>query len=101
MLKKAPEEREAMVKQWKESGKTMAEWCRERRIPKTIFFCWTRKKKPKAKLCLARNHFTELKSEEPQTGIVIECRGVKIYVEKNFNPTLLTKCLRLIKGETC
>ena len=61
MIRRTREERDALVSQWRASGKKMVDWCREQQIPITTFCGWAyAKKAPKGHAVAARSDFTEL-----------------------------------------
>jgi transposase-like protein len=99
MLKRSREEKVALVKQWKESGKTMAAWCHEHLIPKTTLFSWVypKRKKNHESPSLTHSDFIELqKNEVVKTGVTIESQGIKIHLEKGFDSSTLEQCLKIL-----
>lgn len=102
MQKRTKVERGALVKQWKESGKSMAMWCKENRISKTTFFYWVQREKPKiTNAPLARSDFAELKNPIAEPALEIRCRGVHICLSNNFDPQALQKCLKVLRNFAC
>jgi transposase-like protein len=96
------EEKNAIIKQWRESGKSMGAWCRETNIlPETTLYGWIKPKKPKSSLRLSHKSFTELKSPSQETGIKIECAGVHIYLSRDFDALELKRCLKVLRGNLC
>jgi hypothetical protein len=102
MIKRTREEREALVKQWRESGKRMSTWCSEHKIPITTFCGWTYiKKASKRNKVIARDDFTELRNEASVAKVLIEWRGCKIHVDPQTASTVLEKCLPIIGRFSC
>ena len=87
----------------KSSGKTIAGWCRENNIHSRSFYHWRVKIFPKK---INRLNFLELKrplssSFENNNFIIIKYYGAEISIEKDFDITLLQKCLKAIQGTQC
>ena len=102
MTRRTWEEREALVRQWRESGKKMSDWCRERQIPITTFCGWAYPKRSlKRNKIIARSDFTELKNELPTAKVIIEWRGSKIHIEAETASVILEKCLPIIGRFSC
>ena len=97
MVRRTPQERSSLVKQWRESGKTMSAWCREHQIPITTFCGWAYKKASS----MTRGDFTELKEETSCTGVLIKWRGCKIHMDHHNAPLILEKCLSVIGRYQC
>jgi len=96
------EERETLVRQWRESGKKMSDWCRERQIPITTFCGWTyRKKRSHKNHIVSRSDFTELKNETRDPKVLIEWFGCKIYIDSQNASQILEKCLPIIGRLSC
>ena len=81
MLKMTREEKLKMVEEWKTSGKTIAEWCKEHHIHKNTFFGWTKYSRQSS---LDRKNFIELRSNKKRStpAIEIRCQGVCIIIRK-------------------
>lgn len=105
MITRSQKEREDLIKQWKESGKAMGTWCRENLIPESTFFYWINPRKPQGKAHtepqVDRSDFTELRNEESGTGIIIECQGIKISIEKHFDTLTLENFLKILMRQKC
>lgn len=87
------EEWKNKIQQQKTSGKSVSDWCRENQIKPKVFYYWRSKFFP---AILQRSSFTELTSSR-NTGIVIECGGVRICLEKHFDLTTLKHCLTALR----
>jgi hypothetical protein len=85
---------ETIIRKQRESGLTIARWCRENQVLASAFHYW------KGKLCIQfpidRRNFLEL-VDEKRTGIIIECANFRICVDSNFNSETLRQCLTLLR----
>jgi hypothetical protein len=94
---------EEKVRQQRESGLSITRWCRQNQIPSNTFRYWKDKLFPRAQL--TRSCFTELpvsrEIDSRETGISIEYRGVRIHIDKHFDPSTLKSCLSVLKGVPC
>jgi hypothetical protein len=93
------------LEEWKSSGLSTKQWCRDNGIPKPTFYYWRHKlipsnKPPAVKLHLASQHkFVELLDPEPTaSGISIECRGLTVQLAKGFHPESLMSCLQILRS---
>lgn len=93
--------------QWKErirlqqeSGQTIALWCREQQVNYDSFLYWKGRFSPASAGGVDRSSFKELLDLD-KTGITIEYQQIQIHLSKNFDPSVLMKCLRVLKGEAC
>jgi hypothetical protein len=94
------------VAEWKASGKSIAEWSKEKSIPYTTMRGWinrvenlNKKELPKVK---ALNGFVELKDKTlSSSGVTLEYQDVKIRLEPEFNAFVLKKCLACLRGMPC
>lgn len=104
---------EEVKQQWKErvlkqreSGLSMAAWCRNHNIAVHSLGYWRDKFFPK-NTELSRSDFCEIPSKNKVTGVLdkpglfLEYQGVRIYVEKAFEYSSLKQCLRAIKEAQC
>ena len=80
-----------------ESGQNQSQWCREQQINYDAFLYWKKRFNPAP---LNRSAFQELTSG-PETGVSIEYRGVRIHIDKCFDPTTLKSCLSALRGIEC
>jgi hypothetical protein len=102
MIRRTRQEREALVRQWRASGKTMTAWCSEQQIPVTTFCGWAYAKRAlKGNKMIARSDFTELKNEVPTAKVLIEWCGCKIHADPETASTILEKCLPIIGRFSC
>ncbi len=104
--------------EWKSSGKGVRAWCFENQIPVTTFYGW--KKRLEKEIChkdqttLTRytqqlktpQKFIELKDIKPlahpsDSGIVLECKGIKIHLLRQFDPQTLKQCVICLEGALC
>jgi hypothetical protein len=92
------EEWQQRLTQWETSGiVSAAEWCRKHQINVDQFYYW---KSRLTKKSLTPKDFVELPPTEAP-GIQLECNGVRIHLETNFDPILLVRCISLLKGSPC
>lgn len=102
MSKLIPEEKkqewEANIRNQLESGFSIKRWCRENNISEQAFHYWRGKLFPKPSL--SRSSFTEI-VDKGRTGIILECQGVQIRLERQFDPSILKRCLEVLKGLKC
>lgn len=92
--------REQVLKQ-KESGLSIAEWCRSRELKASVFYYWRDRLFPKELDGSAFLEIIEEKKEEKGVGITLEYRGAQIYLEKEFEPGVLKRCLEVLKEVLC
>ncbi len=88
---------EAKVQQQRASGLSINRWCREQQIRPSTFHYW--KEQVFVEAPLNREHFTEL--ADPKNAIVLEYQGIRICLEKNFDPVALKQCLLLLQELQC
>lgn len=104
---------EEIKQQWKErvlkqreSGLSAAAWCKNNNIAIHSLCYWRDKFFPK-KTDLSRSDFCEISSKDKMTGILnkpgffLEYHGVRIHIDKSFEHSALTKCLKAIKEAQC
>lgn len=102
MIRRTREERDALVSQWRASGKKMVDWCREQQIPITTFCGWAyAKKAPKGHAVAARSDFTELTGAGSLTRVRIEWRGCTIDADPHTARLILEKCLPIMGRYSC
>jgi hypothetical protein len=97
------------VLEWQASGKSVRAWCIENHIPVTTFYGWkarleklSDKSLAKSKAIKVKQEFVELKDHLPSsTGLILECEGVKIHLQANFNRAILRECLDCLRGNLC
>lgn len=88
------------IRQQRESGLSIEEWCRQNQITSHIFHYWKNRLMPKAEL--SRSCFTELSEDQGQsTGVTMEYKGVRILIDRSFDPATLRSCLAALRGIQC
>jgi hypothetical protein len=92
-----------LVLEWKASGKTSKAWCEENKIPINTLSGWKKRLK-KDELANApsecKTGFIELKNHElSESGIFLECKGIKIHLKSQFDPSVLKQCLNCLRGD--
>jgi hypothetical protein len=95
MLKKDLRENwERYLEQWKASGLTGSEWCRENNLTYCVFLYWKKK--------LNSSHpFVELKDSSTVSEIEVEFQGFLIRLSKNFDEQTFQKCVQTLKRTSC
>ena len=89
---------EEKIRQQRESGLSIERWCRQNQILPHTFHYWKDRLFPKPPL--TRSCFTEL-SPKQGTGICIEYHGIRIHIDKSFDPATLKSCMSALKGISC
>lgn len=91
--------------EWKErilaqqaSGLSATKWCHQNQVSLSSFFYWKDRFFPKQKLF--RSSFTEL-SHINGSGISLEYHGVRISLERDFDPLILKRCLFTLMELRC
>ena len=86
------------IRQQRESGLSIRQWCCQNQISLCSFYYWKDRLQPKPEL--TRSSFTEL-SIDQGSGISLECQGVRILIDKSFDPATLRNCLAALRGLPC
>ncbi len=76
-------ERELFLKEWKKSGKSVMGFCREKNIPPTTFYGWTKSQRKKKNKEIP---FVQVKSKPVQNcsiNVVIEKADLKVHIPFN------------------
>ena len=89
---------ETKIRQQRESGLSIDRWCRQNQVTSYSFHYWKNRLQPKTEL--TRSCFTELPIDQG-TGISIEYQGIRILIEKSFDPATLQNCLSALRGLQC
>jgi hypothetical protein len=98
------------VIEWQASGKSVRTWCLENHIPITTFYGWkarlekssNNKSLINTKALKVKQEFIELKDQQSSgSGLILECEGVKIHLQANFDPFILRRCLDCLRGVSC
>ena len=93
----SPEKRlewEEKFQKHRESGLSVNRWCLENQISKSSFNYWKERLYPRQQI-LFRSNFVELSSTQ-NTGIVIECRGLTVRLDRKFDSSVLKQCLTVL-----
>lgn len=101
MPKLSPEKKlewEERIRNQRESGLSIEKWCQQNQILPHRFYYWRDRLLPK--LGLDRSSFTEL-VQTKGSGICIEYHGIRIHLERNFDPSILKECLSVLKELKC
>lgn len=86
---------ETKIRLQRESGLSIERWCRQNQSTPCSFYYWRDRLFPKTQL--TRSCFTELPADKG-TGIVIEYQGIRIIIDKAFDPAALRSCLMALRG---
>lgn len=99
---------EKVKQQWKEniakqreSGFSIAFWCRQNNIADHAFYYWRRKLSSE---CIpTHSAFTELtvENENSKSGITIEFKGLLIHLDRKFDNSTLKQSLETIGKIAC
>jgi len=94
------------IERWKLSGKKAQAWCRENHVVYHTFLWWRNRlgySKPKKPQPLpAQTQFIELQDQPKcKSEISLEYEGVIIHLKDDFDPSLLKKCLVVLRGALC
>ncbi len=95
------------IERWKLSGKSAQAWCRENQVIYTTFMGWCKRleanklsqtiRKPSLKA-----QFIELKDPpKVHSEISLEYNEVIIHLKGEFDPSLMKKCLEVLRGTSC
>jgi hypothetical protein len=95
------QEWEERIRLQKESGQSMLRWCREQQINYDSMTYWRKRLGLAPAKIIERSSFKELPDSLDKTGITIEYQQIRIHLAKNFDPSVLMKCLRMLKAEKC
>ena len=90
---------ETKIRQQRESGLSIEQWCRQNQTSSCSFYYWKDRLFPKTQL--TRSCFTELAANNQTAGVCIEYRGVRILIDKSFDPATLRNCLSALRGLQC
>ncbi len=96
----SPEKRRAWkekIEQQRSSGQPVTRWCKENGVTIGQFYYWKEQFPSKP---LERSQFLEL-HQLKNVGIKIECSGVHIHLEPNFDASTLKRCLSLLRELPC
>lgn len=87
------------VNNWRSSGQSIAEWCRENDVVYHQFFYW-RDRLTEADLGMAVKQsmlFVELPEElHEKAGVEIESKGMFIRLSRDFDAATLLRCLQVV-----
>jgi hypothetical protein len=87
---------EQKIQKQKQSGLSVFRWCQENRIPYNAFIYWKRRLVRVAPL--ERKSFVELAENSSKSGIQLECNGIRVNVEKDFDSSTLARCLQALRS---
>lgn len=88
--------------EWSASGKSAKVWCEENKIPSNTLSGWKKrlnKLELNNNLINSKTEFIELKNHElSDSGISLECYGIKIHLKTQFDLCALKQCLNCLRG---
>jgi hypothetical protein len=109
MTKRASEETKqhwiTNIQNQRASGFSIERWCKMNNIAMHAFHYWQKKFFPKA--AIDRSAFIEIQDEKKEcdslisAGIVIEFQGIYIHLKRQFDPSTLKQCLKIVREVTC
>jgi hypothetical protein len=91
--------RESILRQ-RQSGLPITKWCRENNIEVHVFGYWQSKLFPKTS---EKYSFTEIHDRKDlpahlkEAGISIQYNGMHIHLKRQFDPSTLKQCLKVLK----
>jgi hypothetical protein len=88
-----------IIAQWKASGKTASDWCRENNIDyKAFIYRRSRLQVNNVKAqSIQRSSFVELpNNQSAKAGIEIQVCGLSLLLHKDFDPPTLMRCLQVL-----
>jgi hypothetical protein len=88
---------EEMILQQQKSGLSIARWCRHNQVVVCQFYYWKSKLFPKQ---INISCFTEL-VEAKHVGVKVECGGIRIELDPNFDAATFKSCLAIIREVVC
>jgi|GEM_PF-1364684 hypothetical protein len=89
---------EEKIRRQRESGLSIERWCRQNQITSCSFHYWKNRLQSKSEL--TRSCFTELPTDQG-TGITMEYHGIRILIDKSFDPATLRNCLAALRDIQC
>lgn len=78
---------------WRESGLSIAAWCRQNDEGYHRFLYWRKRLEPKTQRC---GGFVELSFGS--SSLAVECNGVTLHIEHGFDRDLLRDVLAVLKA---
>jgi len=103
MPKPFPEEKrqewKRLVEQWEKNDRNISitRWCSEQKINYNTFLYWRERFGSNPVKQIDRSSFKELPNPITAPGITLEYNRIRIQLERDFDVTTLTKCLRVLK----
>jgi len=82
------------IHEQKSSSLSIAVWCKQNQIPYQTFCYWKRRL---TKPSITQVSFIEQQEKDTQSGIQLECKGIKVHLEKDFDSSTLSRVLTLLK----
>lgn len=81
------------------SKKSCRSWCRENGESYPAFLYWKRQLFPET--IVKRSSFVEITEPPKDRGITLEYQGFRLHLEKQFDASVLKRCLETLKEITC
>jgi hypothetical protein len=88
---------EETILQQQKSGLSIERWCRENQVVVCQFHYWKSKLFPRQ---ITASGFKEL-PQARDVGLTIDCDGIRIHLDPDFDSTTLKRCLAVIKEMRC
>ena len=90
---------ERKIQEQRQSGLSVTRWCHSNQISYHTFLYW--KRRFQRLQSIERKTFIEIQDTSPKSRIHLECNGIRIYVDKDFDAPTLAKCLQMLKAAVC
>jgi hypothetical protein len=92
------------IQKQRASGLSIQSWCKANNIINHVFYYWEKKIFPKS--IVDRSDFVELSNKKNADALIrseifIEVQGMRIHVDRQFDPSTLKQCLKVIKEMSC
>lgn len=88
---------QARIQEWKASGQSKSQWCRDNQLPCHQFFYWFNRLYPTAK-SHAKGRFVELHDDTSgNSGIRVECGELFIRLDRDFDEAALLRCIQTLR----
>ena len=96
---------EGRIEDWKKSGKSIVQWCKENNLPDHQFYYWrdrlNGKRRGKSAPRSSTGGFIELVDcDHNESGVVIRTAGVEVHIKPKFDENTLLRCLRLLGSKS-
>jgi transposase-like protein len=87
---------EQRLKEYEQSGQTIAAWCKHNNIKRNQFFYWRRKLRPKKKQESQIKWIAASHNPAQASGINVTLGQIKIEITPGFDPKLLKEIIEVL-----